>query len=337
MAITAKELAKILGLSEAAVSMALNNKPGVSTATRNKVLETAEQLGYDFSKVSENSLISSVKGNITFAIYKKHGAVVSDTPFFNQLTEGIERTCKNLHYQFHISYLYDDEEIQRQIESLPVYDGIILLATEMKKEDFVFFEKIKAPIVVLDTYYHAIPYDCIIINNFQGAFNATEHLIKRIKSQPGYLHSSYPIGNFDERADGFYNAVRAAGMSASRSPVIKLTPSLDGAYRDMLEILEQGTSPSSGYFADNDNIAAGAMKALIEKGYRIPEDVSIIGFDNMPFCTYVEPPLSTVDVPKTYLGQVAVERLIQIISDKETHPLKIEVSTKLVKRKSVRK
>lgn len=109
-------------------------------------------------------------------------------------------------------------------------------------------------------------------------------------------------------------------MSASRSPVIRLTPSLDGAYRDMLEILEQGTVPSSGYFADNDNIAADAMKALIEKGYRVPEDVSIIGFDNMPFCTYVEPPLSTVDVPKTYLGQVAVERLIQIISDKETHP-----------------
>lgn len=337
MAITAKELAKKLGISEAAVSMALNNKPGVSIATRNKVIEAAERFGYDFSRISESTLVSSIKGNITFAIYKKHGAVVSDTPFFNHLTEGIEHTCKNLRYQLHVSYLYDDGEIQHQIESLPVYDGIILLATEMRKEDFAPFEKIKVPIVVLDTYYPSSPFNCVIINNFQGAFNATEHLIRRIKEQPGYLHSSYQIGNFDERADGFYKAVRAAGMSVSRSPVINLTPSLDGSYHDMLEALENGTVPSSGYFADNDNIAAGAMKALIEKGYKVPQDISIVGFDNMPFCTYVEPPLSTVDVPKAYLGKVAVERLIQIITDKDIHPLKIEVSTRLIKRKSVKK
>lgn len=337
MSITAKELAKILGLSQAAVSMALNNKSGVSRETRNKVLAAAEEHGYDMTRVSENKEKNTANGSISFVIYKKHGAVVSDTPFFNQLTVSIERVCTALKYKLYINYLYDDGEIEEQIASLPVYDGVILLATEMKKEDFARFKKVKVPIVVLDTYYHAIPYDCVIINNFQGAFNATEHLIRRIKSQPGYLHSSYPIGNFDERADGFYGAVRAAGMSASRSPVLRITPSLDGAYKDMLELLEQGTVPSAGYFADNDNIAAGAMKALAEKGYKIPEDVSIIGFDDMPFCNYMNPPLSTVEVPKAYLGRTAVERLVAIMQDKQSHPLKIEVSTKLVKRRSVKR
>lgn len=335
MAITSKELAQLLGLSEAAVSMALNGKTGVSTATKNRVLETAKAHDFDFSRISKKASSDASCENITFAIYKKHGVIVSDTPFFNQLTEGIESACKALKYRLHISYLYDDGEIGQQIDALPIYDGIILLGTEMKKEDFAPFLRINAPIVVLDTYFHAIPYDCIIINNFQGAFNATEYLIKKIKEQPGYLRSSYPIGNFDERADGFFSAVRAAGMSASQSPVIYLPPSLDGSYRDMLDFLEQGVAPISGYFADNDNIAAGAMKALLEKGYRIPEDVSIIGFDDMPFCTYLSPPLSTVNVPKGYLGKTAVERLAQILADQSACPLKIEVSTTLVKRKSV--
>lgn len=337
MSITSKELAKLLGISEAAVSMALNGKPGVSAATKNRVIEAAKAHGYDFSRITEKVSTGSSRGDVTFAIYKKHGAIVADTPFFNQLTEGIESACKALKYRLHISYLYDDGEIGKQIDALPIYDGIILLGTEMKSADFTPFERIKVPIVVLDTYFHAIPYDCVIINNFQGAFTATEHLIKRIKGHPGYLKSSYQIGNFDERADGFFSAVRAAGLSASRSPVIRLTPSLDGAYRDMLDFLEQGEKPVAGYFADNDNIAAGAMKALLERGYRVPEDVSIIGFDDMPFCTYLNPPLSTVNVPKDYLGKTAVDRLAQIIADKGACPLKIEVSTKLVKRKSVMK
>lgn len=332
---TAKELAKLLNLSEAAISMALNNKPGVSTATRQRVLAAARENGYDFSKLKETEDNKKEEGTISFLIYRKHGAVVSDTPFFNQLTEGIEQACRRAHYSLNINYLYADDSIKKQLSQLPYSNGLLLLATEMKLEDFAPFHALTVPLVVLDTWYETLGYDSILINNFQGAYQAANYLIKKTQSQPGYLRSSYPIGNFNERADGFYKAIRENGMSTSRSPVLSLSPSMEGAYKDMLELLENGEKPVRAYFADNDLIAAGAMKALREKGYRIPEDVSVMGFDDMPLCNYIEPTLTTVHVPKQYMGQMAVTRLLQIIRSSENYPVKIEIGTRIIKRKSV--
>lgn len=335
MSITAKELSHLLQLSEAAVSMALNNKPGVSTGTRQRVIDAARQHGYDFTRIQETQEPRTEKGTVSFIIYKKHGAIVSDTPFFNQLTEGIEFGCRRMHYSLTINYLYGDDDVPRQLSSFSYCNGIILLATEMKYEDFQPFHALDIPIVILDTYYENLKYDCVLINNFQGAYQAACYIIKKTKCQPGYLRSSYPIGNFSERADGFYKAIRENGMSASKSQVLSLTPSVEGACEDMRELLRSGEEPVRCYFADNDLIAAGAMKALKEQGYRIPEDVSIIGFDNMPLCTYVEPPLTTVNVPKHYIGELAVSRLITVLSSAENYPVKIEVGTRLIKRKSV--
>lgn len=335
MSITAKELSKLLNLSEAAVSMALNNKPGVSTATRQRVVNTAKEHGYDFTRIQESSEPKVEKGTLSFLIYKKHGAVVTDTPFFNQLTEGIEQGCRQSRYSLNINYIHGDDDVSLQLNSLPYCNGIILLATEMKYEDFQPFETLRIPLVVLDTYFENLKYDCILINNFQGAYQAANYIIRKTQSQPGYLRSSYPIGNFNERADGFYKAIRENGMSPSKSQVLTLSPSMEGACEDMLELLKSGEEPVRCYFADNDLIAAGAMKALKEQGYRIPQDVSVIGFDNMPLCTYIEPPLTTVNVPKQYMGQMAVTRLLQILNQPEHYPVKLEIGTSIAKRKSI--
>ena len=272
MSITAKELSKILNLSEAAVSMALNNKPGVSTATRQRVIDTAREHGYDFTRIQESGEPRVEKGTLSFLIYKKHGAVVTDTPFFNQLTEGIEQGCRQARYSLNINYIHGDDDVPRQLNSLPYCNGIILLATEMKLEDFQPFDALRIPLVVLDTYFENLKYDCILINNFQGAYQAANYIIRKTQSQPGYLRSAYPIGNFNERADGFYKAIRENGMSPSKSQVLSLSPSMEGAYEDMLELLKSGEEPVRCYFADNDLISAGAMKALKEQGYRIPQE-----------------------------------------------------------------
>ena len=89
------------------------------------------------------------------------------------------------------------------------------------------------------------------------------------------------------------------------------------------------------YFADNDLIAFGAIMALKEAGYRVPEDVAVVGFDDMPACEYMDPPLTTIMVPKLFMGETAAMRVIQLIEGANTQPLKIEVSTKLVRRRSV--
>lgn len=335
MSITGKELAKLLNLSEAAVSMALNHKPGVSTATRARILEAARENGYDFTHIRENAAPRVEKGTISLIIYKKHGAVVADTPFFGQLINGIESECRQACYSLNIHYLYEDDDIPAQLDSLYYCNGAILLATEMEMRDFQPFEALKTPLVVLDTYFETLKYDCVLINNFQGAYQATNYLIRKSKSQPGYLRSSYPVGNFEERADGFYKAIRDSGMSASKSPVLRLTPSLEGACEDMRELLRNGEEPAKCYFADNDLIAAGAIRALQESGYRIPKDVGIIGFDDMPLCVCIEPHLTTVNVPKQYMGKIAVMRLLQIMEPGEHYPVKLELGTSIVKRHSV--
>jgi len=337
MTITAKELAKKLNLSEAAISMALNNKPGVSTATHIRVVDAAKKYGYDFTRITEFMESNATHGTINFIIYKKNGAVVSDTPFFSQLSEGIDNECHNCHYNLSISYLYDHDDIENRLNEIIDYkcSGIILLGTEMIPADFSPFSKLTMPLVVLDTYFDTINCNFVLINNSQGAFQATSHLIKQCKNQPGYLHSSYAIGNFNERANGFYHAIRANGMSTSKSLVHYLTPSMDGAYADMNLLLDNGEEPASCYFADNDLIAAGAMKAFREHGYNIPNDISIIGFDDLPICNYIEPMLTTIQVPKQYMGQMAVNRLIELIHTRHSCAVKIEIATKLINRKSV--
>lgn len=335
MSVTAKELARILGISESAVSLALNNKPGVSTQTRQRVWKTAQELGYDFARKSIRQL--DCRGTICLIIYKRSGAVVGDTPFFSTLTEGVLAGCKRCGYDFVIRYLYEDEQLEDQLYLLKhaQFAGIILLATEMTLASLQPFVAVKIPIVLLDAYFDAAPYDCVLINNTQGAFLATDHLISKRKQQPGYLRSAYPISNFDARADGFYRAIRYHGMSTSKSIVHLLTPSQEVAYEDMRAMIAAGEELAPCYFADNDYIAIGAIKAFREAGLRIPEDVAVVGFDDIPMCESLTPPLSTVHVPKHYLGETAALRLIQAIEEKRHSPVKIEVNTTFVRRKSI--
>lgn len=339
MGITAKELAQKLNLSEAAVSLALNNKPGVSTQTKKKVLDAAREFNYDFTRINSAEYSASPQGSIYLIMYRKHGAIVTDTPFFSQLFEGIDLECKRYNYFLNVLYLYEEDPISSHLLLIinAGAKGIILLGTEMQEIDLLPFSNCPIPIVLLDNYFETYDMDCILINNIKGAFNATDYLIKTRKSQPGYMQSSYAINNFNERADGFYKALRKNGMSTSRSIVHRLSPSIEGAYADMIQLLSQNEPIANCYFADNDLIAIGAIRALQEHGYQVPEDVSIIGFDNIPLCTYVSPSLTTLNVPKEYMGQMAVRRLHERITSYQNEYIKIEVSANLIKRKSISK
>lgn len=334
MSITAKELAKKLGISEATVSMALNDKRGVGAKRKKEILAAAEQYGYDFTRVREKH---AVAGAFYFIIYQKHGAVVADTPFFNELSEGIQRYCREEGIRLHTSYFYDDETRTEQIEHLRYSDcsGMILLGTEMHPQDFTPFRSLPFPIVLLDVAIENADCDCVLIDNVQGAYLATNYLISKVHSQPGYLRSAYEISNFEERADGFYKAVRFNGLSASKSIVHRLTPSVEGAYADMKQILREKQDLARCYFADNDLIAIGAIRAFQEAGYRIPKDIAVIGFDNMSVGMYISPALTTVNVPKEYMAQTAVKRLRELLTTKHFVPTKTLISVSLVKRDSI--
>jgi len=123
-------------------------------------------------------------------------------------------------------------------------------------------------------------------------------------------------------------------MSKRQSIVHKLTPSIDGAYDDMKDLLDKGVSLADCYFADNDFIAAGAMKALQEYGYQIPNDIRIVGFDNLPLSRVLTPTLTTINVPKKEMGEEAVQRLIFRINNNKAPYAKTEMATELIDRYS---
>jgi len=270
-------------------------------------------------------------------IYKRSGAVIDDTPFFASLIDGVSIGCRQVHYNLVIRYVYEDEDISGQIYQLrpQQFAGIIILATEMQESDLHYFADIPVPFLFLDASFHVPIFNYVHIHNVHGAYSAASYLIRKRRAQPGYLRSNYSISNFEQRADGFYAAIRAAGLSTSHSPVHRLTPSQEGAYEDMKQLLAGGEKPANCYFADNDLIAIGVMEALREAGYRIPEDVAIVGFDDIPACEYTSTPLTTVSVPKQYMGEVAAHGIFRLIERSTASPLDIQVFTKLIRRKSV--
>ena len=111
---------------------------------------------------------------------------------------------------------------------------------------------------------------------------------------------------------------------------------MDGAYNEMRQILSHDPQMPTAFFADNDIIALSAMRALKEKGYKIPEDISVIGIDDIPMCELMDPPLTTMHVPKHQMGVQAVKRLLEKINSSSREILTIEIRTTLVERHSIR-
>ena len=330
-----RDIAQQSGVSISTVSLVLNGKPGISEATRRRVLETAAQLGYhDYTPRGKSRTKAS---SIQFVLYKKHGRVVSDTPFFSNVLEGAEAEVRRLGYQLLITYIDESEGVEQQLQKVVDSNcaGMILLATEMNRTDLRPFARTGIPMVVLDSYFEEITQDSVVINNMQGAFTATCYLCKKGHKKVGYLKSKVPINNFLERKDGFKKALKACGVSYNADYNFRLGTTMESAYEDMKALLEASPKLPTAFFADNDIIAIGAMRALKEKGYRIPQDVSVIGFDDIPTCELMDPPLSSIRVPKQAIGKLAVKRLVELLQEDSGVRVKVEVRTELVERASV--
>ena len=175
---------------------------------------------------------------------------------------------------------------------------------------------LSVPVVLLDSYFPTVDCSSVLINNIQGSYLATNYLIDRCRKQPGHLCSSYQNENFAERTTGFMKSVREHGMSIGKSILHELSPSIEGAFTDMLEIIDRGDHLAECYFADNDLIAIGAVKALKVRGYKVPDDIAVIGFDNIPESRIVDPALTTIDIPRKFMGQTAACQLIKQLASR---------------------
>lgn len=337
MAVTAKDVAKYVGVSPATVSMVFHGKEGVSLAVREKVLNAAQELGYNMKAFH----VREYNKSIQIIIFKRHGKVVGDTPFFEQLMRGVIESAQELGYNLTITYFYNNESAAEQLKSIASAKsaGIILLATEMRATDISMFENLNLPMVFLDNWFPNKKYDAVIIDNQRGAWLATHHLISCGHTRIGYLKSNVEIRNFGERMDGYLSAIRSLKGSTNDSEqrIIKVGTSIETAYADMLEYLVNDPVLPTAFFADNDIIAVGCTKAFLKAGYLVPDEISVIGFDDMPVCQIFEPTLTTMAVPKSIMGALTVERLDKIIKNETGgEVIRISVLPEITVRNSVR-
>ena len=329
---TSKELAKLLGVSTATVSMALNGKPGVNEETRRLVLAAAKE-----NHVSARALSASSVRTICLIDFRRKETLLSFSTFMSEVVTGITETCREAGFELTTRQVFGVEALIASLTELSRSDtaGVILFGTDLIREDFPLLPKTAFPLVLLDNHAYSYPVDCVKIDNTASAFAAVNFLIRRRKSQPGYLRSSFPLVNFTERQTGYEQALVYNGMSVNSAVVHDILPSIEGAYADMTALLKSGVRLPSCYFADNDLIALGAMQALRGFGLRIPEDVAVIGFDDIGMSASSDPPLTTMHVPKYHFGAAAVKRLLTLIRDSSLFPIKIEMTANLVVRGSV--
>ena len=338
MPVTIREIANKANVSTATVSMVINNKPGISSQTRERVLNIVESYGYNVSPLKNS--FSKRNGTIQLTIYKKHSQVVADTAFFEALIAGIETTARLNGYQLTIKSVTSqrlDADLIRSEWNDDTVEGILLLGTEMDVCDMQNTMKIDKPLLVLDACFLGICSNYVIIDNINGVFMGVRHLIENGHRKIGYLRSSIIIQNFLERYEGYNKAMTDSNLECNHGFTVPLRPTIEGAYEDMIAYLAGSPDLPTAFFADNDIIACGAMKALKETGIKIPQDVSLVGFDDMPFCTITEPQLSTISVNKKMLGTFAVENLIGLITSNSDYHSKTLLGVELISRDSVLK
>lgn len=332
---TNKELAEKLGISATALSLIINHKPGVSDKTRNDVIEKLKTMGY-------GSLIKPINTegtkNIGFVIYKKHGKILDLHPFFLLLMETIETYTRQLGYNT-VLFTFDERHpIDEQIVYLEKLQlkGAILFATEMDIEDTVPFKNVGFPIVALDNAFPNAPLTTIAIDNRMGTFQAIKRLIDAGITHIGYLKSTTRVSSFNERGEYYQKALKHYNNSFDPADIIEVDYTEEGSYRDFNTFLENNSPLPEAFVCDDDTIASGALRALHEKGYDIPNDLSIIGFNNRPSTTLTTPPLTSVEVSKKALAVSAVDELIRIIEQEiPYYTKKVRIGTSLIEHQSV--
>lgn len=330
MKVSIRKISELTGFSPATVSNALNGKKGVNRKTAEKIFEVAEQLGYNL-----NEKITKIR----FLIFRRNGLIIDDSAFHPAVIEGVEKQAKEMGYETVFTYVdINDPESYFQIKNI-VQDSsaaVVLLGTEMMEEDFQLFENAKCHIILLDGWSDTYFFDAVLISNTDAACRAVEYLIQKGHEKIGYIGGDFRIQAFKYREIGYRRMMEKYNLPIENKYRILVGTKIDTAYEKMKDYLSRDREMPTAFFVDNDTIAIGVMRALQEKGYKIPEDISIVGFDDLNFGLVSNPPLTTVHVYKREMGEIAVRELAEAMNNKNKMKCKIQVCTEFVERGSVK-
>ncbi|TBW28626.1 LacI family DNA-binding transcriptional regulator [Gramella sp. KN1008] len=331
---TLKDLAEDLNLSPSTISRALANHPAISDATKKKVQKKAEELGF-----IPNSIASSFRKKKSQSI----GVIVPriDIHFHSLVISGIEEFAYKTGYNVTIFQSKDsttrEKEIVKLLQNKMVEGVIICLAIETYDYDhFKKFKKLGVPLVFYDRVPSNYDTNKIVINDFESAFKATEHLIKRGCKRIAHIAGNQSTPIFKERLEGYKSAIRKHNLSFDEKLII---PCKSLSYEEGVQCAESFLKFSSipdGIFCANDYTAVSVIQVFRKAGMRIPEDTAVVGFSNYPISRVIEPHLTTINDRAFQMGVEASKLLIRLIED-EKRTLKsetISLETELIVRES---
>lgn len=329
-----KDIAKLSGVGVSTVSRVLNNHPDVKESTRQKVLEIIRESNY----VPNNSARILKQHNT-----KNIGILVRGVfnPFFSQMINTIGKIINENGYTMIVHQ--NDFNIYQDVETLIAFakekrlQGVICLGgnfTDITENSFL---EINIPIVLTSvntvSKHEKMYYSSIGIDNIKSAYDATIYLInKGHKKIALILGEANDIGVSLWRLEGYKNALNKKGIKQENDLVLIGNYSSEGAYKAVLQLLKQRKDITA-IFALSDIMAVGAAKAVLDSGLRIPEDVSIIGFDGMDESKYYNPSITTVKQPKNLMAKMSINLLISLIN-REKKNEHIMLETRLIERNS---
>ncbi len=325
-----KDVARVAGVSTSTVSHVINKDRFVSDAIREKVESAIKTLNY-----APSALARSLKINQTRTI----GMLItaSSNPFYSELVRGVERSCFERGYSLILCNTEGDEQrMNRNLETLMQkrVDGLLLLCTETHQPSQEILQRYPSvPTVMMDWAPFDGDSDLIQDNSLLGGDMATQYLINK-----GHTHIACVTGPQDKtparlRLEGYRAAMANAGLTVGEGDEIISNFEFGGGFEAMQTLLAQQDRPQA-VFISNDAMAVGAYQALYQAGLKVPDDMAIVGYDDIELARYMAPPLTTIHQPKDELGELAIDVLIHRIADPTQQQQRLQLTPVLMERGS---
>ncbi len=325
--ITITDIAKELNITAATVSRALNNHPGISKETKQKVVEVAGRLNYKANKIA-----SSLRSGKSHAI----GVLIPsvEISFFGSVVHGIEQMANKhgynvLIYQTNESRDYEVKGIETFLSAR--VDGI-LVSIAKETSEYSHFTEIKKrgiPIAFFDRAVDDLGISSVVVNDYKGAFVATEHLIKQGYKRIAHISGPLHIKIFNDRLKGYMGALQANKIAVDHDLIYNGNVTIEDGKMAIQYFLEKEKKPDA-IFAVEDYTALGAIKELKDRGIKMPEEFGVVGFANELFGEHITPSLTTIDQQTVTMGKESFKLLLNIIQhkgNKDSMPQKIILDT----------
>ncbi len=327
---TIKDIARVALVSVNTVSRALNNKPDVNKRTKRRILSIAKQLNY-----SPNYLAKGLISRQTRTI----GVVVTDNanPFFAKMIKGIEDVAYAKGYN--IILCNTDEDPVREENAIRLLyekrvDGILITPVQTGREHISKLMRLQIPFVLLNRHSNTIETDYIINDNAHGAKLAINRLLEIGRRRIVYIAGPASVSSVQERLEGCRMAMRQGNVSLRNLHIEHTNLKLQDGYDVMIRILRSASLPL-GVFTYDDLLAIGAMKAIGEAGFKIPDDVALVGYDDIDFAEFLEVPLTTVRQQRYRIGEMGAKLLVDRMGGKTSRRYKhVVLRPDLIIRKS---